>query len=154
MNSPYPMLWFDTDAEDAVRLYTSLLPNSEISSIRRYPDGVPGRNAGDVMTVDFMLNGTRMVALNGGPEFPFSEAVSLVVECEDQAEIDRLWDGLTADGGRESMCGWLVDPFGLSWQIVPDNIAELIAPPAALQAMLQMRKLDIAALRAAGGDQS
>jgi predicted 3-demethylubiquinone-9 3-methyltransferase (glyoxalase superfamily) len=145
------MLWFDTKAEDAVRLYTSLFPDSEITQIRRYPEGVPGRRPGDVMTVEFTLEGARMSALNGGPEFSFSEAVSLVVECEDQAEIDRLWAALTAYGGRESMCGWLVDRFGLSWQIVPKDIAELIARPAALEAMLQMRKLDIAALRAAAG---
>lgn len=151
MNPPYPMLWFDTEAEDAARLYTSLLPDSGITAIKRYPEGVPGRNAGDVMTVEFTLNGSRMSALNGGPDFSFSEAVSLVVECEDQAEIDRLWNALTAHGGRESMCGWLVDRFGLSWQIVPKDIAELIAPPAALEAMLRMRRLDIAALRAAAG---
>ncbi len=151
MNPPYPMLWFDTEAEDAARLYTSLFPDSAITAIRRYPEGVPERTAGDVMTVEFTLKGTRISALNGGPDFPFSEAVSLVVECEDQAEIDRLWGALTAGRGRESMCGWLVDRFGLSWQIVPKNIAELIAPPAALAAMLGMRKLDIAALRAAAG---
>jgi predicted 3-demethylubiquinone-9 3-methyltransferase (glyoxalase superfamily) len=143
------MLWFDTEAEEAARLYTSLFPDSGISHIERYHEGVPGRRAGDVMTVAFTLKGTPMSAVNGGPEFSFSEAVSLVVECEDQAEIDRLWNALTADGGRESMCGWLVDRFGLSWQIVPVNIAELITAPAARQAMLQMRKLDIAALRIA-----
>ena len=152
MNTPYPMLWFDTQAEDAVDLYTSLFPDSGVTTVTRYPDGVPGRTAGDVMTIEFTLMGTRMSALNGGPEFSFSEAVSLVVECEDQAEIDRLWTALTADGGREGMCGWLVDRFGLSWQIVPKGIAELIAPPRALAAMLGMRKLDISALRAAGGD--
>lgn len=149
MKPPYPMLWFDTEAEEAARLYTSLFPDSEIVGIERYPEGVPGRTAGEVMTVVFTLNGTRVSALNGGPQFSFSEAVSLVVECEDQAEIDRLWNALTADGGRESMCGWLVDRFGLSWQIVPIDIAGLIAPPAALAAMLQMGKLDIAGLRAA-----
>jgi predicted 3-demethylubiquinone-9 3-methyltransferase (glyoxalase superfamily) len=147
------MLWFDTEAEDAVRFYTSLFPDSEITTITRYPEGVPARSAGDVMTVGFTLNGTRMSALNGGPDFSFSEALSLVIECEDQAEIDRLWNALTADGGRESMCGWLVDRFGLSWQVIPENIAELIAPPAALEAMLQMRKLDIDALRAAASTQ-
>lgn len=151
MNAPYPMLWFDREAEDAARLYTSLFPDSGITAVTRYPDGVPGRDAGEVMTVEFTLKGTRMSAINGGPDFPFSEAVSLVVECEDQAEIDRLWAALTAGGGRESMCGWLVDRFGLSWQIVPKDIAELIKPPAALAAMLEMRKLDIAALGAAAG---
>jgi predicted 3-demethylubiquinone-9 3-methyltransferase (glyoxalase superfamily) len=151
MNAPYPMLWFDTQAEQAAQLYTSLLPDSGITHIERYPDGVPGRSAGEVMTVAFTLNGATFSALNGGPAFRFSEAISLVIECEDQAEIDRLWDALTADGGAESMCGWLVDRFGLSWQIVPRNIAELVAPPAAMQAMLGMKKLDIAALEAAAG---
>lgn len=152
MNAPYPMLWFDHQAEDAARLYTSLLPNSEITHIQRYPEGVPDRTAGEVMTVDFTLNGAHYSALNGGPQFTHSEAVSFVIECEDQIEIDRLWDALTADGGRESMCGWLVDRFGVSWQIIPHNIGELIAPPAAMQAMFGMRKLDIAALEAAAAD--
>jgi predicted 3-demethylubiquinone-9 3-methyltransferase (glyoxalase superfamily) len=150
MNAPYPMLWFDTQAEAAAELYTSLLPNSEITHVERYPEGVPGRTAGEVLTVAFTLNGARFSALNGGPNFTFSEAISMVVECEDQAEIDRLWDALTADGGRESQCGWLVDRFGLSWQIIPENIGALIAPPAAMQAMLGMTKLDIAALEVAG----
>ncbi len=151
MNAPYPMLWFDTEAEQAAQLYTSLIPDSRVTHIERYPDGVPGRSAGEVMTVAFTLNGAPVSALNGGPDFRFSEAISLVIECEDQAEIDRLWDGLTADGGVESMCGWLVDRFGLSWQIVPRNIAELVAPPLAMQAMLGMKKLDIAALETAAG---
>ncbi len=151
MNAPYPMLWFDTQAEQAAQLYTSLIPDSRITNIERYPDGVPGRSAGEVLTVAFTLNGAPFSALNGGPDFRFSEAISVVIECEDQAEIDRLWDALTADGGAESMCGWLVDRFGLSWQIVPRNIAELVAPPAAMQAMLGMKKLDIAALVAAAG---
>jgi predicted 3-demethylubiquinone-9 3-methyltransferase (glyoxalase superfamily) len=151
MNAPYPMLWFDTEAEQAARLYTSLIPDSRITHIERYPDGVPGRSAGEVMTVAFTLNGAPFSALNGGPDFRFSEAISLVIECDHQAEIDRLWEALTADGGAESMCGWLVDRFGLSWQIVPRNIAELVAPPAAMQAMLGMKKLDIAVLEAAAG---
>ncbi|MGF1664881.1 MAG: VOC family protein [Acidimicrobiia bacterium] len=151
MNAPYPMLWFDTQAEQAAQLYTSLIPDSRITNIERYPDGVPGRSAGEVLTVAFTLNGAPFSALNGGPDFRFWEAISVVIECEDQAEIDRLWDALTADGGAESMCGWLVDRFGLSWQIVPRNIAELVAPPAAMQAMLGMKKLDIAALVAAAG---
>jgi predicted 3-demethylubiquinone-9 3-methyltransferase (glyoxalase superfamily) len=151
MNAPYPMLWFDTEAEQAAQLYTSLIPDSRITHIERYPDGVPGRSAGEVMTVAFTLNGAPFSALNGGPDFRFSEAISLVIECDHQAEIDRLWEALTADGGAESMCGWLVDRFGLSWQIVPRNIAELVAPPAAMQAMLGMKKLDIAVLEAAAG---
>lgn len=149
METPYPMLWFDTQAEQAAQLYTSLIPNSQITSVERYPEGVPGGAAGKVMTVAFTLGGAPFVALNGGPQFPFSEAFSLVVPCADQAEIDRLWDALTADGGAESQCGWLVDQFGLSWQIIPSNIAELIRPPAAMQAMLGMTKLVIADLEAA-----
>jgi predicted 3-demethylubiquinone-9 3-methyltransferase (glyoxalase superfamily) len=151
MNTPYPMLWFDTQAEAAAELYTSLLPDSEITHIERYPEGVPGRTPGEAMTVAFTLSGARFSALNGGPQFSFSEAVSLVVECENQAEIDRLWNALTADGGRESQCGWLVDRFGFSWQIIPRNISELIAHPPAMQAMLGMSKLDIGALEAAAG---
>jgi predicted 3-demethylubiquinone-9 3-methyltransferase (glyoxalase superfamily) len=149
MNAPYPMLWFDTQAEEAARLYTSLFPDSEVTRVERYPEGVPGRTAGEVMTVDFTLGGARVSALNGGPEFRFSEAISLVVECGDQAEIDRLWDALVADGGRESQCGWLVDRFGLSWQIIPKNIGELVSHPAGLQAMLGMTRLVIADLEAA-----
>jgi predicted 3-demethylubiquinone-9 3-methyltransferase (glyoxalase superfamily) len=150
MKAPYPMLWFDTEAEEAALLYTSLIPDSQITEVVRYPEGVPGRPAGSAMTVTFSLAGARYSALNGGPaDFDHSEAVSFVIECDDQTEIDRLWEALTADGGRESMCGWLVDRFGVSWQIIPHNIAELIAPPAAMQAMLGMSRLDIAALEAA-----
>lgn len=149
MNTPYPMLWFENQAERAAHLYTSLFPDSEVTGVERYAEGIPGQEPGSVMTVSFTLKGARFTALNGGPHHSFNDAFSLVVECEDQAEIDRLWDALTADGGRESMCGWLVDRFGFSWQIVPKNIAELLARPGAVDAMLQMKKLDIAALAAA-----
>jgi predicted 3-demethylubiquinone-9 3-methyltransferase (glyoxalase superfamily) len=149
MDAPYPMLWFDDQALPAAELYTSLLPNSAITQVERYPAGVPGQRAGEVMTVAFTLDGAPFTALNGGPHFRFSEAISFVVPCADQAEIDHLWEALTTDGGAESRCGWLVDRFGLSWQIIPRNLAELISHPAAMQAMLGMTKLVIADLTAA-----
>ena len=150
MNTPFPMLWFESRAAEAAEFYTSLLPNSEIAHTEYYPEDVPGGEPGSVLTVDFSLNGARFTALNGGPHDVFNDSVSFVIPCEHQDEIDRLWDALTADGGQESKCGWLKDKFGLSWQIVPENIAELLSTQAATQAMLQMKKLDIAALEAAG----
>lgn len=149
MNAPYPMLWFDTQAEQAAEFYTSLMPNSGITHIERYPEGVPGRAAGEVVTVAFTLDGAPFVGLNGGPAFTFSEAISLVVTCDDQAEIDRMWDALTSEGGAESQCGWLVDRFGLSWQIIPRALPDLIGNPGGMQAMLGMTKLVIADLEAA-----
>ncbi len=149
-----PNLWFDTQAEQAAEFYVSVFPNSRILSTARYPEGAPGP-AGEVMTVDFELDGQRFTGINGGPQFTFDEAVSFVVPCADQAEVDRYWDALTGDGGEESMCGWCKDRFGLSWQVVPDGMDELFADPdparvqRAMQAMLGMRKLDLAALRAA-----
>jgi len=119
-------LWFDTQAEDAARLYTSLLPNSEIRHVERYPEGVRGREPGSVMVVDFTLEGVPYQALNGGPDFAFTPAASIVVTTDTDAETDRLWDALT-DGGQESMCGWLVDRYGLSWQIVPRAYLALMA---------------------------
>ena len=145
-------LWFDDQAEEAASLYTSLFKNSKITSVNRYSDAGPGQ-PGSVMTVSFELDGQEFTALNGGPEFKFTEAISLVVNCENQAEVDRLWEKLTADGGEESMCGWLKDKFGLSWQIVPSELGNFIGGPdpagaqRATQAMLQMRKLDLAALK-------
>lgn len=149
MNTPYPMLWFDHQAEQAAEFYTSVFPNSEIVSVQRYGEEVPGVQAEQTMVVEWRINGVKMTGLNGGPDHTPNEAFSIVIECADQDEIDRYWDALTADGGKESMCGWLVDRFGFSWQIIPENIAELIAPPAAMQAMLGMTRLDIAALQAA-----
>ncbi|RKS80453.1 putative 3-demethylubiquinone-9 3-methyltransferase (glyoxalase superfamily) [Motilibacter peucedani] len=148
-----PNLWFDTEAEQAAEFYCSVFPNSRVRSVARYPEGAPGQ-AGSVMTVEFELDGNRFVGINGGPQFRFSEAVSFQVTCADQAELDRYWEQLT-DGGEESQCGWLRDRFGLSWQIVPDGMDEVFSDPdperaqRAMQAMLGMRKLDIAALRAA-----
>lgn len=148
-----PFLWFDTQAEEAMTLYVSLFPNSKITKAVRYGEHGPGP-AGSVMTIEAELNGTTFVGLNGGPMYKFTEAVSFVINCETQAEIDSYWTALS-DGGQESQCGWLKDRFGLSWQIVPANLPALIgggdpqAAGRAMAAMLKMRKLDIAALEAA-----
>lgn len=146
-----PNLWFDTEAEQAVEFYVSVFDNSRVVAVTHYPEDAP-REAGMVMTVEFELDGNPFVAINGGPQFKFDEAVSFEVECETQEEIDYFWDRLT-DGGEESQCGWLKDRFGLSWQIVPKGINEAFADPdrayRAMQAMLPMRKLDLATLRAA-----
>ena len=148
-----PNLWFDTEAEEAAAFYTSVFKNSRIVSVTHYTEAGP-RPAGTVLTVEFELDGQRFVGINGGPEFTFDEAVSFQVDCADQAEIDYFWERLT-DGGEESQCGWLKDRFGLSWQVVPAAMPELLSDPdteranRAMAAMLKMRKLDIAALRAA-----
>jgi predicted 3-demethylubiquinone-9 3-methyltransferase (glyoxalase superfamily) len=145
-------LWFDTQGEEAAKFYTSILPNSSLGKVTPYPTG---ERAGETMTVDFVLNGSKFVALNGGPEFRFNESISFMVPCADQAEIDRYWTALTEDGGEESMCGWLRDKFGVSWQVVPAQIDELLASadPAqaerVTQALFQMRKIVIADLEAA-----
>lgn len=145
-----PFLWFDSQAEEAANFYVSLFDDAEITDIARYPEGAPGP-AGQVMTVGFRLAGQEFTALNGGPEFAFTEAVSFYVHCKDQDEVDRLWSQLT-EGGEESQCGWLKDRFGLSWQIVPDRLMELLGDPdparaqAAMQAMLQMQKIEIKTL--------
>jgi len=148
-----PNLWFDTEAEDAAAFYTSVFENSRIVSTTRYPEGAP-REAGMVMTVEFELDGQRFVGINGGTEFKFDEAVSFEIKCETQDEIDYYWERLS-DGGSEGPCGWLKDRYGLSWQVVPTGMEELFADPdpkraeRAMQAMLGMGKLDIAALRSA-----
>ncbi|MFD9123418.1 VOC family protein [Kitasatospora sp. NPDC059571] len=152
-------LWFDDQAEEAARFYTSLFPDSRITEIQRYGEAGPGA-AGSVMTVAFELAGQQYVALNGGPLFPFSEAISLQVGCDDQAEVDRLWAALT-EGGQESDCGWLKDRYGLSWQITPRRLIELLGDPdpvraqRVMRAMLRMRKIDIQVLEdahAEGGE--
>ncbi|MDT0181441.1 VOC family protein [Microbacterium sp. ARD31] len=154
MTAVTPFLWFDHDAEAAIAFYTSLVPDSEVVSIGRYPDEVPGMG-GAVMHAHFRLGGRDFFAMDAGPQFPFTEAVSLYVSCADQSEIDRYWDALTADGGQEQPCGWLKDRWGLSWQIIPDRLVELIRDPdpvrahRAVQAMLDMRRIDLAALEAA-----
>ena len=148
-----PNLWFDTQAEQAASFYCSIFKNSRILSTTRYPEGGPGP-VGEVMTVDFELDGERFVGINGGPQFPFTEAVSFLINCADQAEVDYFWERLT-DGGQEVQCGWLKDRYGLSWQVVPEGMDEVLNDPdparaqRAMQAMLGMVKLDLAALRAA-----
>lgn len=142
-----PFLWFDTQAEDAATLYTSIFPNSKIGKVTRYGDAGPGP-AGSVMTVAFELDGLSFVALNGGPVFTFNEAVSFVVSCESQKEIDHYWEKLVA-GGTPSRCGWLKDRFGVSWQITPTQLPDLLASPdparnqRAMQAMFRMAKIDL-----------
>jgi len=149
-----PFMWFADQAEEAANLYTSLFKNSKINYIARYPENSPGK-AGTVMTVSFDLEGQEFTALNGGPLFKFTEAISFVAHCEDQAEVDKLWYGLTANGGEEVQCGWLKDKFGVSWQIVPNALGELMSGPdkdktdRVYQAMLKMKKLDIEGLKKA-----
>ena len=167
MQTITPFLWFDDQAEEAANLYVSVLGGrtgssagrgeSKILDVTRYSKAsaeAGGRPERSVMTVSFMLDGQEFVALNGGPQFPFSEAVSFVVNCESQEEVDELWDKLSA-GGEQGPCGWLKDRFGLSWQIVPEALTQMLSDPrsgdsqAALQAMLKMKKLDIAGLERA-----
>jgi len=148
-----PSLWFDTQSEEAANFYVSVFKNSTILDVSRYGEAGP-RPAGMVMTVTFELDGQEFIALNGGPEFTFTEAVSLQVNCETQEEVDRYWN-LLAEGGDEGPCGWLKDKYGLSWQVIPVALTELLNDPDAakaqrvMAAMLQMKKIDIAALRAA-----
>jgi predicted 3-demethylubiquinone-9 3-methyltransferase (glyoxalase superfamily) len=153
-----PFLWFDHQAEEAVKFYTSIFNKSKIKRIARYDTTtakVAGRPAGSVMTVDFKLNGQDFIALNGGPHFKFNEAISLVVNCETQAEVDYYWKRLTSGGGRAVQCGWLTDKFGLSWQVVPTILDKLAADKDSakagrvMQAMLKMVKLDIKKLKQA-----
>lgn len=154
MNGVIPFLWFDDDAEAAITFYTGLIPDSTIVEIGKYPDEVPGMG-GKVMHAHFRLAGRDYYAMDAGPQFPFTEAVSLYVRCTDQEEVDRYWHALTREGGQEQPCGWLKDRWGLSWQIVPDRLLELIHDPdpdrshRAVQAMLGMKKIDISALEAA-----
>ncbi|KAA9010386.1 VOC family protein [Histidinibacterium aquaticum] len=144
-----PHLWFDDDALDAVEFYTSLLPDSRIVNVANAPD------EGGVLVVTFILQGQPYAALNGGPRFPHTEAFSLALTCDDQEETDRYWTALTADGGSEHMCGWCRDRFGVHWQVVPRRLHALLADPdpgrarRAMEAMLTMRRIDVAALEAA-----
>ena len=148
-----PFLWFDTQAEEAANFYVSLFKNSKVTNVSRYPDGAP-RPKGMAMTVSFQLDGQEITALNGGPEFKFTEAISFFVDCETQDEVDRLWSALTK-GGEESQCGWLKDKYGLSWQIIPRALGRLmndhdpIKSQRVMQAMLQMKKIDTAKLKQA-----
>ena len=148
-----PNLWFDTQALEAAEFYTSVFPNSKITNVSRYGEAGP-REAGMVLTVDFELDGQPYTAINGGPHFTFNEAISLLINCADQDEVDYYWDKLL-EGGEPSQCGWLKDKFGLSWQVVPTGMGDLMADPdpersqRAMKAMLGMVKLDLAALQAA-----
>ncbi len=149
-----PFLWFDGKAEEAANFYTSVFKNSKVLSINRYAEGAP-MPKGSVMTAQFVLDGQEFVALNGGPEYTFTPAISFVVNCETQEEVDHFWEKLTADGGKEIQCGWLQDKYGVSWQIVPTVLLKLVNDPdperarKAMTAMLQMKKIDIAALHRA-----
>jgi predicted 3-demethylubiquinone-9 3-methyltransferase (glyoxalase superfamily) len=157
MSKITPFLWFDKEAEEAANLYVSVFPNSKITHVARYPSDAPqvSVEAGKVMTVAFELDGRRFTAMNAGPVFKFSEAISFVIDCDGQAEVDHYWTALTADGGQESQCGWLKDRFGLSWQVTPRQLIEMTtsadreAAGRAFQAMMGMKKIDIAAIRAA-----
>jgi predicted 3-demethylubiquinone-9 3-methyltransferase (glyoxalase superfamily) len=149
-----PFLWFDSNAEEAANFYVSIFRNSKILHTSRYGDAGPGPK-GSVLVVKFQINGQEFMALNGGPLFKFSEAISFVVNCDTQQEVDEYWDKLTQNGGQESQCGWLKDKFGLSWQITPTILGELMTDKdpkksaRVMQAMLQMKKLDINKLKQA-----
>lgn len=149
-----PFLWFDTQAEEAVRFYTSVFKNSKVGAVTRRGEAGPGE-PGSVLTVEFELDGLSLVALNGGPHFKFTEAISLQIGCETQGEVDELWTKLTVDGGEPGRCGWLKDRYGLSWQVVPTALLRLLRQPDAekanrvMAAMMQMTKIEIAALERA-----
>lgn len=152
MAKVFPCLWFDGNAEEAANFYVTLLPNSHIDNVWRSPAQTPSGPAGMVLTVDFTLAGQQLQGLNGGPQFTFTESVSFVIDCEDQTEVDRLWEALTANGGEPGPCGWLKDRFRLSWQIVPRRLGELLNDPdpdrarRVMEAMLKMGKIDVAEL--------
>lgn len=157
MSKISPFLWFDTEAEEAARFYVSIFPNSRIVSVNGLTVDLPhtGAKVGDVITVAFELDGQPYVAMNGGPGHPFTDAISLVIDCDGQDEVDRYWAALTADGGQEVACGWLKDRYGLSWQVTPRQLIEMTTGPdkaaaaRAFQAMMGMVKIDIAGLKAA-----
>ena len=148
MNKITPFLWFDTQAEEAMNLYVSIFKNSKINNVSRGPDG-------KVFSISFNLNGQEFMGMNAGPHHQFNEAVSFYVDCKDQAEVDEYWNKLIADGGEESQCGWLKDKFGVSWQIIPKQLGELMGDPdpeksqRTMQAMLQMQKIIVADLQKA-----
>lgn len=149
-----PFLWFNGNVESALNFYVSIFANSKIVSVRRYGDEMPSKK-GQIFTATFELEGQEFMALDGGPAFPFTEAISFFVKCETQEEVDKFWEKLSADGGSESMCGWLKDKFGVSWQIIPNALGEMLGDPdhvkskKVMDAMLKMNKIDIAGLRKA-----
>jgi predicted 3-demethylubiquinone-9 3-methyltransferase (glyoxalase superfamily) len=157
MKKIVPMLWFDTQAEEAANFYCSVFRNSKVTKVTHYGEGAPAPK-GSVMTVSFELDGQPFTALNAGPQFTFNESISWVVSCDSQEEVDAYWSKLTANGGQESMCGWLKDKYGMSWQITPTRLIELVTDKdrdkanRVFQAMMQMKKIDIAALERAAGE--
>ncbi|HWA83800.1 MAG TPA: VOC family protein [Fimbriimonadaceae bacterium] len=162
MQNIVPFLWFDTEAEEAANLYVSIFKNSKIGAITHFSEAsskVAGKPAGSVLTVQFWIDGQEVIALNGGPQFKFSEAFSFAIRCKDQAEIDEKWEKLIAGGGEPSYCGWLKDKFGFSWQVVPANLEELMdeSDPARCErvtaALMEMRKIDLSVLEKAYRDE-
>ena len=155
MSKITPCLWFDGVAEEAANFYVSLLPDSRVDNVFRSPADNPSTPAGAVLVVDFTLAGRKFQGLNGGPEFQFNESISFVIDCEDQAEVDRLWTALTEGGGSPGPCGWLKDRYGLSWQVIPRQLNEMLSDPdqqraaRAMEAMLKMEKIDVQELRRA-----
>jgi predicted 3-demethylubiquinone-9 3-methyltransferase (glyoxalase superfamily) len=143
-------LWFDGNAQEAAQFYCSVFPDAEITDVQRFTDAGPG-DPGSVVTVAWRIGEREFVGINGGPQYRFTPAISFVVDCDDQAEVDRMWDALLAGGGTPSMCGWLEDRFGVSWQVIPAELPALIAHPDAAAAMLRMVKIDLAELRRAAG---
>jgi predicted 3-demethylubiquinone-9 3-methyltransferase (glyoxalase superfamily) len=159
MDKISPCLWFDGHAEEAALFYTSLFPNSHVDSVDRSPAETPSGPEGMVLTVEFTLAGRSFIGLNGGDDFKFSEAISMSIDCEDQAEVDRYWEALIENGGEPSVCGWLKDRYGLSWQVVPKQLPQMLNGPdraaakRAMEAMLKMTKIEVAELeRAFAGD--
>lgn len=150
-----PCLWFDGEAEAAANYYTTIFPNSRIVSVDRSPADTPSGPKDMVLTVNFSLAGQTFLALNGGPDFKFNEAISFAIDCADQVEVDRYWDALIAGGGEPSVCGWLKDPFGVSWQVIPRQLLEMLQSPdreaarRAMEAMLKMTKIEVEELEAA-----
>ena len=154
-----PCLWYDGNAEEAANLYASIFPDSSVDAVHRSPADYPNGKAGNVLTVDFTVMGMKFLGLNGGPMFKFDEAVSFIIHTKDQAETDRYWDAIIASGGQPSACGWIKDKFGLNWQITPQRLLDLMADSdhgrakRAMEAMMKMRKIDIAAVEAAADGQ-
>jgi len=153
-----PFLWFDRQAEEAAKFYTSVFKNSKVGKILRYDEAsakAAGRPVGSVLTIEFEIEGQKFTALNGGPDFKFNESISFVVNCDTQKEVDYFWEKLTADGGQESQCGWLKDKFGVSWQVTPTVLIEMLhdkdpkKSERVMNAMMQMQKIDIEKLQAA-----
>jgi predicted 3-demethylubiquinone-9 3-methyltransferase (glyoxalase superfamily) len=155
MSKITPCLWFNGQAEEAAEFYTSILPDSRIEKVNRAAADNPSTPQGDVLTVDFTLCGQQFIGLNGGPDFKFNEAISLSIDCEDQAEVDRYWDALVEGGGEHSVCGWLKDRYGVSWQVIPRQLPEMLngadkeGAARVMKAMLEMTRIDVARLEEA-----